>query len=277
MMSANRAGRFAVDLAGFPINLSLYSKVIGQRSKSFRMIAPSGQPAKQQYVDPGNKDVVITRDECGKGVENGDGFVLLTPEAQAAIEAGVKTELAELRQLVPCGTVPWDLAINRFAVLPDDKVPGSEQSANILWNGLREKGLAYITQVSLAGKHDSILAIYADDAGLHAAALPFAVELYDVPGHTFTPDDAQADMFGQFVEANYEESMGDFAHASFVSEYRTRRDAAIESVLAGKKVTVKAPVAKSATPDLMAALQAGVKKPAAKGKAKKPTPKKVAA
>ena len=50
-MSTYRAWRGAIELAGFPINIALYSRVRKARTDSFRMIGPSGKPITTQLVD----------------------------------------------------------------------------------------------------------------------------------------------------------------------------------------------------------------------------------
>jgi DNA end-binding protein Ku len=271
-MASNTAWRGAVELAGFPVHVALYSRVKGQRTTSFKTLSPtSKKPIRSAYLDPESGDEVA-RADCLKGVEiEKDIYQPLPPETIEAINAGVKTQLAKLEQLCPVGSIAWDLAIDRFAVCPDSKVPGSEQSLNILWNGLRDSALAYTTQVSLRGGHDAILAIYADDVGL----LPFEVELYEVPTPGFTEDEDQAAMFASFIENQYADQIGDFDHSHYESEYRARREYAIEAALAGEAIKVEAPKPASAVPDLMAVMAAATKKPAKKPAAK--TTKKVAA
>jgi non-homologous end joining protein Ku len=255
---AHRAWRGAIEFAGFPVNIALYGRVKKQRNKSFRQIAPSGQPMQAGWpVDSATGeryDPELTR----KGVEvEKNQFAIMTEEAIEQINGGVKTVIAEADQFAPLETIALDLAIDRFAVRPDDQVPGAEKAANIVWNGLRASGLAYVSQVSLGGGHDAILALWANDEGFWGALLPFVHELYDVPEFEFTEDEKAAGLFAQVVEAHHEPEP--FAHSRYVSEYATRRQAAIDAVVAGEEIEVRElePVAESA-PDLMAALTAAL-------------------
>jgi non-homologous end joining protein Ku len=267
------AARLAVEIAGTPVSLALYPRVKKQRNESFRTIAPSGQPMKSgKPIDSGTGetyDSSLSR----KGVETTKGvFFVMTEEALEQINSGVKTTYAEADQFAPVETIAWDLAIDRFAVRPDDRVEGSEGSVTTLWNGLRGTGLAYVTQVSLSGSMDGILAIYATDNGLWAALLPFEEELYDVPTFHFEENDQVADLLQAVIEQQYEDKLvARFDHSVFTSEYKARRKAAIDAVVAGKKVDVQtAPQAKSTTPDLMAILKAAAA-PAPKPKSTKKT------
>lgn len=262
------AWRGAVEFASFPINVVLYSRVQKQRSQSFRNLAPSGQPVAQQMVDP-HDQAVVENSAIRKGVDVGGGrFIVMPPEAIEAVKSGVKTEVAKPRQFVPVDSLAWDLAIDRFAVRPDDKVPGSGQSTGIIWNGLRSTSLACVTQVSLTGGHDGILALYADDQGFWGALLPFEEELYPVPTHQFEVDEKAETLFAQVLEAQHE--VEPFDHSAYKSEYRARREAIIDQVVAGK--TPVQPDQPASEPiDLIAVLKASV---ATKTKTPKKTTKK---
>lgn len=268
----NIAWRGAIEFSGFPVNVALYSRVKKQRTESFRTIAPSGQPVKTQYVDSATSepfDSGLTR----KGVEVAKGqFAILTEEAIEQISSGVKTTVAKPTEFVPIDSIDLSLAIERFAVRPDDKVPGSAQSVNIVWNGLRASQRAYMSQVSLRGGHDAILVVYADDRGMWAALLPFEAELYPVPTHEFEVDAKAEQLFMQVMGAQYDEIVQErFDHSTYESEYRARRQDAIDKIVAGVEVLEKTEQ-KPAVPDLMAVLEQAAskaKKPAAKKPAKK--------
>ncbi len=256
-MSSNVSWRGAIEVSGFPVNVVLYSRVKKQRNQSFRTLAPSGQPIKQVNMDPAT-DRAVSSEMTRKGVETSKGvFTVMTPEALEQIESGVKTDLATPAAFCPFDSIAWDLAIDRFAVRPDPKVPGSESAVNIVWNGLHAGDLVYVSQISPSGGHDAILAIYATSDGLFAVLLPFEAELYDVPEFTFTVDDRASSLFAQVTEQKYAERFGTFDHSAFKSEYRARRQAAIDAVIAGEDVEVtETPAAVSSAPDLMAVLAA---------------------
>jgi non-homologous end joining protein Ku len=263
----------ALEVSGFPVPVVFYPRVKKLRNESFKTLAPDGKPVHQQYIDSEGKPVEETR----KGVEVAKGtYVPMTDEALEAIGEGSRSTLVVPEEFVPLESVPLHFAIERWAVRPNERVPGSEKSVNILWNGLCSTKLAYIAKITTrSGAHDSILAVYADSDGLWAAALPFAAELYDVPAtDCFVLDRAAGDLFASFVGArqiNNEKTSTAFAHEKFASEYAARREAAIAAVLAGESVPV-AKTTPTATVDLMAALEASVKaaKPKTKAPAKKP-------
>jgi non-homologous end joining protein Ku len=109
-----------------------------------------------------------------------------------------------------------------------------------------------------------------DVAGLFAALLPFEEEVYPAPSFVFEENEHAGNLFAAMVEQEHE--IEDFDHSAWESEYRARRQAAIDAVVAGAPVAVEPePETKEVVPDLMAALMASVSKnkPAAKKPAKK--------
>ena len=261
--------RGAAEFAGFPVNIALYPRVATRSGESFRMLAPSNhQPVTQAWLDTDGE--IVERADTLRGIEVGKNeFVVLPDEALEQIQSAERTTVLEADAFAPVSTVPLEFASAIYEVLPDDKVAGADRSANVLWNGLWAAGLAYMTKITMrAGSSDQVLAIYATDQGLFAATLPFINDIREPRGE-WTVDEKQGALFAQVVEANYEVAELDLA--AFASEYRERRAQAVETVLAGGTVEVKAaPAPAAAVPDLMAALEAmSETPPPAKAKARK--------
>jgi non-homologous end joining protein Ku len=263
---ATATWRGAIEFGGFPINVALYNRVRKQRVESFRTLAPNGQPIKQFNKDSDGNE--ITTAECDKGVEVGkDKYVALTPEAIEQITEGSKSEIVQPSRFVKTSELPFELAIDRYAVRADEKVAGASQSTNVLWNGLRKSGLAYVTQITVrGGSCDAILAVYATDTDLLAVALPFENELYDVPSTEFTQDKTQAAMFERVVESMYKVEA--FDHSAHHSEYMERRTKAIAEVLSGQPVVKSKTATTQPKADIMSLLEAAVTD-AAKPKSRK--------
>jgi non-homologous end joining protein Ku len=272
-MAGSAAWRGAIEFNGFPINIALWPKVKSSRGESFRTLAPDGQPVKQVYLDSSGEQVATA--ECSKGVETEKGvFKTLSPEAVERIQEGEKSSVLNAAYFAPLSTVPVELATASYHVRADEKVAGAASSANVLWNGLRAHGLAYVTQATLrAGSPDVVLAVWADEKGLVAGAFPFEQQLWAAPEGEFTENAAAADLFGQFVNTGGDQA---FSLGDFTSEYSARRKAVVDAELAGETVQAPEPAATEAVvPDLMAALKASVdakKKPAKKQAAKVPVP-----
>lgn len=263
-----RAWRGAIEFAGFPVNVALYSIVKPGKGAGFRQLSPAGNPIQQQLVDSVTGEVV-ERANLQKGIEYTKGaYRVMSPDALAQIDNGVKTEVAKPMQFVPAASIDWTTAIDTYEVQADD-VPGAHQSTNVIWNGLKASGLAYVTQVSMRGSLDRIMAIRADEWGLWAATLPYRDEFYANPPNGFMEDPDAASLFGQVVEQHYGDMTGEFDREAYASEYNARRDAAIASVLNGETVEApEAPKPQDEAPDLMALMQASLKAKKAPAKAK---------
>lgn len=268
----------AVEFGGFLIHVSAYPLTKTTRGESFKTLCPChGQPIQQARMCPVDWREV-EYDDCVKGYEVAKGDVRPVPaEAIEAIKSMDKSESLAIEQLPLAANVPFHLALARYRIVPNEKVPGAEQPVQILWNGLYASGRTVVTEwVPRAGSADSILAVFADRHGLTGVALPYEAELrVDVPEFLPVENEQAAQMFEQFAAMQGIDMDDAFAHSRFESQYRARREKALEDVLAGKPVEVpQAKSTKPAAPDLLAAMSAALDAaPAAKKKPKKAAPK----
>jgi non-homologous end joining protein Ku len=264
--------KMQVPISGFEITLEveLYSRVKKARNESFTNLAPSGQQVESRKFDPATGEQ-IESEQVRKGVKVGPHeYAVMTDEALEQIKSGTKTTVVAPEQVVRKESIAMDLAIDRFAVRPAE---GQEGNVSLLWNGLRVGELAYCSQVSMHGGHDSVLVFYADENGLWAALLPFEDELYPLPTHSFDTNDQAGEMLAAQLLGDEDEAP-DFDHSAFESEYRARRQAAIDAVIAGEEVVVQEQVEEPKdTPDLLAALQAAAAQPKPKKSSAKSTKK----
>jgi non-homologous end joining protein Ku len=278
-MASRATWKGALEVAGFPVNVELHNRIKSKSGESFKTLGTDDKPIRMVMVesgefeklekDPHTKVSTIGRNDTRKGVPHGDGFTPLPKEAVETIQGVERSKMLEPASFAPVDSLPLELADKAFAVVPDSKVPGSEKSVNLIWNGLRARGLAYLATVTLrSGSPDTILAVYATDEGLFAVGLPFEGELNENPSFEYAEDAKAAEMFGQFVDTAYD--VAPFDHTAFTSTYRERRRDAIEAVLEGKEIEVPDEAPASEGPDLAAVLEQAVeaKKPKAKAKPK---------
>jgi non-homologous end joining protein Ku len=270
-MAARTSWTGTLDLGGFPIHVSLYNRIASSSGAGFKMLAPNGSSISQKLVDSDGK--TVERGECGRAIDINGQLVPVPQEALDTLNMADRSGLLEPEQFASVDSLPLDLATSRYNVVPNGKVPGSDRSLEIIANGLADRGLAYVTRLTIrSGSADSILVIYVSDGKLRAAGLPFEADLNDVPEFEFTKDDKAAAVFSQFVDASYGEIIGEFDLSAFESEFRKRRDDVIAKVLEGVEIEVpEAPAPATEAPDLLAALSAAVAaadKPKAKSKAK---------
>jgi DNA end-binding protein Ku len=256
-----RAWRGALELtiAGvpLPVNVEMFARVKASRNKSFRNLAPSGQPIETKAYDPATGDELVESAQKGWDVGKGQ-FVVMPQEALDEMKKAEKSKVLRVTQYADLASIDLSCAINRYAVRPDPDVAASDQAVQIVWNGLRALGAAYVTPLTLSASNESVLVIYADERGLWAAALPFADEMYPVPTFAFEESDQAALLFGQMVEGDL--GVTEFDHERYEGACRVRRAEIIEKVVAGHVVesTPDEPEPKAAQPDLMSLLAKAV-------------------
>jgi non-homologous end joining protein Ku len=283
---ARTSWKGAIELSGFPVQIALYNRTKSVRNESFTGLAADGKPV-QQFLKDSSGVEITDKTTLRKGIKTGaDTYTPLTEAAIEQIAEGGRSTVVAPLAMVPLAELPLELALGSFSVMPDGDVAGSAQAVSIVWNGLKANDLAYVGQITMrGGSPDSIIAIYADDAGLWAVTLPFEPDLNDVPTFDCQPDEAQAAMFTRVLEASYSELPSGWDHQAYESEYKIRRAAAIDAVLAGKPVSATVSAPASTTPDLMAVLaaavddaqKAGARLPGAKTRKPSTPRKKVAA
>lgn len=279
-MAARTTWRGAIAFAGFPINVSAYAVTKSRSAESFKMLGADGLPVKQQLVDTAGQ--VVERASTQRGVEVSKGkFAVLPPEAIEAINEAEKSVSCEPAGFPVLDTVP-PLSKQAYRLTPDEKVPGSDQGYGILWNGLRASGRALIVDgwKATSSSRPTLLAIYADDEGLIANALPYAGELNDVPSADVQENEQAAAMFQQFLDTVYEDATGPFDLSAFTDTYAENRKEIVAKALAGEVIEApQAPAGAASGPDLMAAMTAALEqsKGAKRKGAKKPAAKKAKA
>jgi non-homologous end joining protein Ku len=273
-MAVRSAWAGAIEFAGFPINVRAYAVLQSASSGSFKGVCDCHSlPVKQdKFCSVDGTRVARANEQAGtngligvsKAVEVTKGkYAVLSEAAIESIESSQRTDVVRIERVCSLASIPLHTATGCMRLIADDKVPGAEGPAAILWNGLRDGHAAVIEDFCPRnGVKPQLLVVYADDEGLFASTLPYADQVQVSPGAAPAIDDQQA-------ATTY--PTDDFEHGYYVNHYKDRRDAAIATALAGG--TVAAPQsapAPLAAPDLMAAMQASL---AAAGGTTKPKPK----
>lgn len=277
-MAPRSAWDGAIILGGFPIAVSAYSLLNSPSAESFKGLCVCHQQPVTMPKRCAVDDTVLGPDQILKGVQTGGRgktatYTALPPDAVAALTNAERSTTLEIAKLPGADTVPWHLATGRYALVPNDKVPGSDGPVGILWNGLLASGRALVSEWSKrAGSRPVLMALRASDDGLMAVDLPFASSLkVDVPRHPFEVNEQAQGMFDAFV-AQIGYDTADFVHDEFEDTYKAKRDELVAKALAGETIDVQPVQAAPAVPDLMAAMQAalaGAQAPAKKAPAKK--------
>lgn len=275
-----------VDESGLcvPIAVRAYTMLRSKSADSFKSLCPCHKQPVRMPKRCGVDDSELDSASLLKGVEISKGDVRELPaEAVDAIANVGRSETLDILSVTPEDTVPLHLGTARYALAPNDKVPGSEQPCTILWNGLHANGLVVITEwVMRSGSRNQLVAIHATDEGLVATCLPYVTDLNAAPAPPLEENETAAQGFPALLaKGGYK--VGQFDHTAFTDAYRARREDAIAKALAGEKIEVAQTPKVAAAPDLMSVLTDALasaapapKKPAKKAAAKK-EPEKVAA
>lgn len=284
-MAARATWTGAIRLAGFPVNVTFWQRVKTRKSESFKMLDPvHKQPVQSVLLDvAGNR---VERSETLRGVERGKEVYELPPEALEMIERREKSSTVEIDRFSELDSVPLELSLDSYYIVPDAKTPGSEDPVQILWNGLHATGRVAVVPgwCPRSGAKPSTLVIRATDEGLVGYLMPFRNEV-NVPPADFMPNENEqaVAVMTQFIDAAY--STEAFDMEAYRDEHGERRQAAIDMALSGETTAPlsESPQPTSAVPNLMAALQASIdaqpakKTPAKKAPAKRAPAKKKAA
>lgn len=260
-MAQSAAWRGAISLAGFNVSVAAFKTNVERYGGSgLRMLDPvHQQPVKQAYVDVEGK--IVDRDQTLRGVEQAhEKWLPLSPEAREAFDKASRSVVVSVHSYAKVDSIDPSIAMERYTIVPDGKVPGAESSVQTLWNGLRASNRAAIVEdwSARAGSKPSTLIIYATDEGLTGIVVPFDEELpKNLPSFTPVPNKTAAELFTKVILKGHKPVA--FSLAEHPDRQGQRRQQAIDMTLAGSKGQVLS-VAVQETPvqDLMAALAASL-------------------
>lgn len=276
-MAARSAWSGALEFAGFPIAVKAYSRT-KSTSGGFKSLCPChDQPIRAPWVCATSGDEVA-RGEVGKGVEIAKGKVVkLTDEALAMIAAVERTELATVTKFVPRHTVALEMGQSLYALVPNDKVPGSAKPCELFYRLLDESDLCAVVEsfCPRSGAHPATALIHATDGMLQMSTLPYATDLNEaMPIQTGLVQEAEVAMAQQIAASLTEDT---FDLSAYNDELSARRAEAVEKVLNGEVIEMPTAAPAAAVPDLMAAMQSHLATAKPAGKKKAPAKKSKAA
>jgi non-homologous end joining protein Ku len=254
--------RGALEFAGFNVNVALHSRVRKTRNESFKTVDIDGNVLehKSQYVDAEGNESTTYKGVHVDGPKSGPKakYAPLEQDVVDQITASMRTKVAKADAFVPVEEIDFALAIDRFVVRPDDNVPGAEQAVGILWNGLRARKAAWVSQVAISSQ-DALLVLYATETDFRGVLLPFEHELYPVPEPEFEVDTKAQALAGKVIDKMHG-GVTEFDHEHYVSEYQVRKAQLLAQAVAGVVPQEDEPEFddKPETPDLMAMLEASL-------------------
>lgn len=236
--------------------VGLYSAAGTAERISLNLVNPAtGHRVKRIYVDP-ESGREVPREAQVKGLAEGEGFIVLEPEAVEAARPE-STKVLEVAAFVPEAEVD-PIAIDKpYHLLPAD--PAAAEAYALIREGLRARGAAAIARAVLFRRSRAVLVQPLGDR-LLATTLRFDYELRD-----------PAEVFGGLETRKVEGEMLDLARhiisgktgrfdpAAFADRYEAALKELIAAKLAGR--APKAPKRRKPAPvvDLRKALEASAR------------------
>ena len=172
-MAARAIASTTISLGLVSLPVKLYSTGEPGSRISFNLVHEKcGTRLKQQYICP-ECDVIVSRDQMGKGYEFSKGqFVLFSEDELKAIEAP-KTDGIEITEFVPTDVVS-PVYLDKSYYLGPDK--GGARAYRLLSAALREAGRVAIAKYATRGKQYVVM-VRPHEEGLVLDQLRYAEEV----------------------------------------------------------------------------------------------------
>jgi non-homologous end joining protein Ku len=142
-------GALEITISGFPVPVPVVFNPRTGAAKSnsgLSLLSPDGRPVFQRYVtdDEGWSGTI---GQCARGKDG----IKLDDQVVAQLADSERDRLVTPHSFAPLESIDLSIAQGSYAVVPDEQAAGASRQLEVLWNGLRSTGLAYITQIVLRG------------------------------------------------------------------------------------------------------------------------------
>lgn len=221
---------------------------------SFNLFTPDGNGVSMQFVDKVTRKEV-TKAECKKGYEYIKGkHVLFTDEELKALGEADNGSM-EIVEFVPASHLD-EIRVEEIYWLDTGK--GGDKAYRLLVEALKIRKVVAIAQWIRAGR-EHLMAVGVRGEALIAYQLFYDAEVrsFDLDCAKYTPREAEVNMACQLVDALTHDS---FDGAKYVNRYSQRVEAAVQKKLGGGTYEATSEPATKPANDLMAALEASLKK-----------------
>ncbi|NML44612.1 Ku protein [Ramlibacter sp. G-1-2-2] len=259
-MAARSIASLTLSFGLVSIPVKLYSATESSGAVKFNLLARDGSRLKQQYVSEKDQSVVA-RAEMLKGYEfEKDRFVLFTPEELKALEESSDPSI-DIMSFIPSRSVDPLFYDKAYLLAPDKR--GAKPYA-LLAEAMRQSERCALARWRWKAKQYVVQVRPAED-GLVLQQLLYADEVRSLKDLGIEQVDVSASELQLALQLIAQISTDSYDPAQYVDEEKKRILAAIDEKIAGKQI-VGAPHAEEPTAqviDLMEALRASLKKPAA--------------
>lgn len=247
-MAARAMWKGVLHLGPETVPVKLYS-AIEDRSVHFRLLdEKSGEPVRQQLIDPSQGDEVVSYDEVRRGFDIGDGFVVLQKEELDALAPKPSREITVSRFVAP-QKLGAEWYVRPYYLGPD----GDEEGYFALARALAEEGKEGIAHWVMRN-HEYSGVLREEQGFLLMITLRHADEIIaraDLPRPEGRAHSEKERKMAEQLVAAYEDV---FDPTQYRDEYRERVLAFVEAKAQGKKPKLKRAPAKPSEERLSDAL-----------------------
>lgn len=234
MADARSIASLTISFGLVAIPVKLYSATIAAERISFNMLhKKDGSRLKQQYVCA-QEGTVVDRSEIVKGYEFAkDQYVMFSNEEIKELEEAGSSEIG-IGEFVPLESVDPVFFERTYYLAPDK---GGAKPYTLLVSALRESGQCAIGKWAARGR-EHVVVIRPLDAGLAMHQLHFQAEVRSMKDLGIEPanvSEAELKLARQLIG---QQSAKVFDAASYVDEFKSRVEAAIQKKVEGKEISL---------------------------------------
>jgi DNA end-binding protein Ku len=262
-MVARAIASFSLGFGLVSIPVKLYSATESSGAVKFNLLARDGSRVKQQYVSEKDQSVV-PRSEMVKGYEfEKDRFVLFSPEELKTLEESSSPNI-EILSFIPATAVDPLFYDKAYLLAPDKR---GAKPYTLLVQAMRQAGRCALARWTWKAKQ-YVVQIRAAEGGLVLQQLLYADEVRSLQDLGIEPVEVSQGELQLALQLIEQISTDRYDPAEYVDEEKKRILAAIDEKIAGRQIVASAheeAPASAQVIDLVEALRASLRQPAAAG------------
>jgi DNA end-binding protein Ku len=245
----------AVSFAGVDVPVKVYGSTDPQGVQFRELHEPDGAEIAHKLVDADGKEV--DREQVAKGFEVSSGEYVILEDDELKAAAAPKRKTLDVEQFVPREQVDPDVYDRPYYLAPQD---GGEEAYAVLAAALKKTGRIGVGRVVLRSR-EQLAAVMEADGMLRMHTMRFADALVDpgkldVEAPRSKPDTRMLKMAKQLVDG----LTATFKPGKYRDTYRDRVLDLVKRKAKGEEIDVEKAKPPEPSDDLMAALEASLKK-----------------
>ena len=232
-MSPRAVGTATIAFGLVNIPIKLYSSANPSSSISFKYLSKEGHRLKQQYIDPKNDDVVVSRSEMVKGYEfSKDRYVIFSDQELKALQEKA-TQTLEISEFIPVEMVPAEYYQKTYYLGPDKH---GDRAYRLLAEAMKQTGRVALAKYAARGKMYLVMISPKED-GLVMHQLHYPDELTsfsEVPKGDSELKEGELPLALQLIQQIASDR---FDPRRYEDEVRMRIETAIQKKIDGEEIT----------------------------------------